>query len=307
MVKDDKLALSKFHSKFATERDCKNHLIHVRWPHGFVCPKCGSTEYSFYKCKNGFFECKKCHKQTSITVGTVMQNTHLPIATWFWAIWLVSTDKRGISAVQLSRQLGICYESAWYLLKRIRTAMGKKDANYQLAGLVEMDTFYFGGRDEGNGHQGHAADKERVMIAVSRTDEAHPRPFYVKMQVFKQINAESVKDFANRWVEKGSTVDSDDAAELVSGLAGNYTHTHKKYVKPKKNEICLDADGKKPYQPLGWLHITVSNVKNLLRGTYHGNVRHDIQPYLDEFCYRYNRRNNPDEMFSRLLRDVTLA
>ena len=127
------------------------------------------------------------------------------------------------------------------------------------------------------------------------------------MQVFDQINAETVKTFANGWVKEGSTIDSDAAAELISGLAGNYTHIHKKYVKPNKNEICPDADGKKPYQQLDWLHITIGNAKNMLRGTYHGNVRHGIQQYLDEFCYRYNRRNSPDEMFSRLLRDVTLT
>ena len=109
----------------------------------YKSPKCGCTEYYPFRGRNAF-QCRACRHQTSVTAGTLMHRTHLPLTVWFWAIYLCATDKRGISAVQLSRTLGICYESAWYLLHRIRAAMGKRDEKYELSGIVEMDDGYVG-------------------------------------------------------------------------------------------------------------------------------------------------------------------
>ena len=122
MARAESITFWEFRTRFSTEEACRAELFRLRFPNGFVCPKCGCTEYYPVRGRNAF-QCRACRHQTSVTAGTVMHRTHLPLTVWFWAIYLCATDKRGISAVQLSRTLGICYESAWYLLRRIRSAM----------------------------------------------------------------------------------------------------------------------------------------------------------------------------------------
>ena len=131
MARAESITFQEFRTRFNTEDTCRAELFRLRYPNGFVCPKCGCTEYYSVRGRNTF-QCRACRHQTSITAGTVMHRTHLPLTVWFWAIYLCATDKRGISAVQLSRTLGICYESAWYLLLRIRAAMGQRDEKYVL-------------------------------------------------------------------------------------------------------------------------------------------------------------------------------
>jgi len=116
---------------------CWEELFRLRFPDGFACPKFGCREYYPIRTRNTC-QCRNCRRQTSVTAGTVMHRTHLPLTAWFWAMYLCATDKRGISASQLSRLLGVCHETAWYLLSHIRTAMRQRDANYALPELVEM-------------------------------------------------------------------------------------------------------------------------------------------------------------------------
>jgi transposase-like protein len=116
-------------------------MFKLRFPKGFICPKCGNQTYSFLKSR-GLFQCSQCRRQTSLTSGTVMHKTHLPMTVWFWAIYLISKDKRGISATQLATELSLSYETAWYLLHRIRKAMSQRDMEYLLSGVVELDDTY---------------------------------------------------------------------------------------------------------------------------------------------------------------------
>ena len=137
MAHTESITFQEFRARFSTENACRAELFRLRFPNGFFCPKCGCTEYYPVRGRNTF-QCRACRHQTSVTAGTVMHCTHLPLTVWFGAIYLCATDKRGISAVQLSRTLNICYESAWYLLHRIRRAMAQRDEKYALSGIVEM-------------------------------------------------------------------------------------------------------------------------------------------------------------------------
>ena len=135
MAVAERITFTDFQKRFKTEEQCREYLFRQRFPDGFVCPSCGAKEY-YPIYRRNLSQCKKCRKQTSVTSGTVMHRTHLSLVLWFWAIYLCVNDKRGISASQLSRMLEIGYESAWYLLKRIRKAMGQRDSNYLLSGLM---------------------------------------------------------------------------------------------------------------------------------------------------------------------------
>ena len=172
MARAESITFGEFRTRFSTEEACRAELFRLRFPNGFVCPKCGCTEYYPVRGRN-VFQCRACRHQTSVTAGTVMHRTHLPLTVWFWVIYLCATDKRGISAVQLSRTLGICYESAWYLLHRIRAAMGKRDEKYELSGIVEMDDGYVG-RVTRNGRRLSAASGKQDEGCVVCSDAAPP-------------------------------------------------------------------------------------------------------------------------------------
>ena len=177
MARAESITFEEFRTRFSTEEICRAELFRSRFPNGFVCPKCGCTEYYPVRGRNTF-QCRACRHQTSVTAGTVMHRTHLPLTAWFWAIYLCATDKRGISAVQLSRTLGICYESAWYLLHRIRAAMGKSDEKYELSGIVEMGDGYIG-RVTRNGRRLSAASGGQDEGCGVCSDATPPLRFFL--------------------------------------------------------------------------------------------------------------------------------
>ncbi|MBF0467140.1 MAG: IS1595 family transposase, partial [Nitrospirae bacterium] len=183
--------LLDFQSKFSTEEECEQRLFELRWSDGFVCPRCGHKEYfklpkrKLYQCKN-----KECKYQSSVTSGTVMHRSRTPVLKWFWAIYLVSTDKRGISALALSKRLSVSYWVAWTMLQKIRKGMSDRDSNYQLAGIIEMDDSYFGGKKEGD-KRGRGTSKTTVLIEVSTHGDAMN---YARMNVVDAPDGESIKD-----------------------------------------------------------------------------------------------------------------
>ena len=144
------LSLREYMERFSSEEKCAEYLIEKKWPQGFRCPKCGSKNAYYIKTRKKY-QCKECKHQTSITAHTIMHRSHLPLMTWFTAIYFVARDKRGISAVSLAGKVDVCYETAWYMLVRIRKAMDMKEHEYMLEGTMEMDDSYFGAIKTQNG------------------------------------------------------------------------------------------------------------------------------------------------------------
>lgn len=286
MAKSTAITFEEFRAQYETNEACREELFRLRFPDGFVCPKCGCREYYPIRTRNTC-QCRNCRRQTSVTAGTVMHRTHLPLTAWFWAMYLCATDKRGISASQLSRLLGVCYESAWYLLDRIRTAMGQRDANYVLSGLVEMDDCYLGGPCSG-GKRGRGTDKAKVVVAVSKTDQG--KPLFAHMQVVEDLKTETLQEFVNQHLTEGSVVECDGCSSY-RGLTG---------------VNCLGKTFDAASGDLKWLHKSISNLKALLLGTYHGRCS-KLQSYLNEFCFRLNRRRTINQLFPRLVRAVATS
>ena len=288
MSQQAEVSFKEFRQRFQAEEACEAFLFEQRWPEGFVCPKCGEKGcYRLHGRRE--YICKQCRRQSSVTAGTVLHHTHLPLTVWFWAIYLVARDKRGISASQLSRELEIAYSSAWYLLHRLRSAMRGKDKDYVLSGIVELDDAYFGAPSS-NGKRGRGTDKTSVLAAVSLTDEGHPR--FLKMQVSK-LDAESVRAVAQKIVRSGSEIHSDALGSFRAALQGEYVHHYQVFDK--------DCGA------LHWIHILISNVKSFLLGTYHGIGKKHLQRYFDEFAFRFNRRFWPQQLFSRLVSAVAAS
>lgn len=285
MTQRKSFTLLEFQDRFNNEAACREHLFNVRWPNGFSCPNCGGQSYGYISTR-GLYQCKVCRHQTSLTAGTVMHRSRTPLRVWFWAIYLVACDKRGCSALSVSKALGISYWKAWTMLHKIRRAMSKRDTDYKLCGLIEMDDAYFGSPKEG-GKRGRGTTKAKTIVSVSTSSKGNP--MFAKMDVIDQIDQETIHNVASKEVVQGSTIKS-DGLNVYSKLPDKgYLHTS---TVIKDTNVC---------KALPWLHILVSNAKAFIAGTYHGLGRKHLQAYLDEFCYRFNRRFWEDQLFERLL------
>jgi transposase-like protein len=286
MAQQASMTLTEFMKKFAAEEACEEYLYHIRWPEGFICPKCGIKDAPYQIISRHQYQCRYCNHQASVTAGTIMDKTRTPLSKWFLAIYLISTDKRGCSALRLKRELGIAYDTAWTMTHKIRNAMGRRDGLYLLQGIVEMDDSFFGSPSEG-GKRGRGTDKTPVVIGLSLDEQG--RPGYVKAQVIASVDGDSLLKFAESAIHQGSTIRSDG---------------YSPYNKLKENGYRLEAecfDSKEKPEHLKWLHIVVSNMKAFLLGTYHGVGGGHLQAFLDEFCYRFNRRSWQDQLFPRTL------
>ena len=137
------MTVSEFRSRFGDEVRCAEYLTVQRWPNGFVCPRCGGRSRG-YMASRRVHECAECGYQSSITAGTIFHKTRTPLTSWLWAIYRMSQDKKGISALQLSKEIGVSYPTAWLMQHKIRKAMADRDQGYQLPGLIEVDEGYVG-------------------------------------------------------------------------------------------------------------------------------------------------------------------
>lgn len=282
MSKKKTLSFNQFIKRFPNEKACAEYLYQIKWPNGFVCPVCGHRHC--YPIK-GYrrYQCAKCHHQTSLTANTVMHRSHLPLKKWFWAIYLVACDKRGISALALAEKIEVCYETAWNVLRRVRAAMEMRDEHYMVGQIVEFDDAYFGAKIKGV--RGRGAGNQGVFIAVSKDTDG--RPAYLKMHVTDNVQIPSVTNFATKYIAPGSVVQTDSFKSYRKPLAKGYTHE------------AQDFDPNSEH--LRWLHRITGNAKAFINGTYHGTSTKHLQMYLSEFCYRFNRRSFGGAIFDRLL------
>lgn len=278
------MSLLDFQRRFPDERKCHEYLAKIRFPGGFACPRCSSHSAALIE-KRSLWQCRACRGQVSVTAGTMFHRTRTPLLVWFWAIFLVAIDKRGHSALQLSRELSVPYDRAWRMLHKIRAAMADRDTQYTLDGIVELDEAYFGAPDEGK--RGRGTRRAKGLVALSLTPDSKPR--FVKIQTTKRLDARSVKTFVTAGIAQGTTIRT-DGLNIYNDLR-ELGFIHEATIAPGKSENDV----------LFWTHIVISNAKTFILGTFHGLDDMHIQRYLDEFCYRFNRRHRETEMFDRLL------
>ena len=283
-MKTPTISLLEWQNRFGTEKACASEITKYRWANGFICPACAHNK-AWYIQTRKVYQCCKCQHQTSITAGTLFHSTNLPLVKWFWAIYLMVTDKGGISAMRLSKQINVSWLTARNMLRKLRTAMGHRDSLYRLVEeLIEMDDTYIGGKKPGKRGRG-AAGKRPVLIAVERKDEGSG---FVAMKAVDTISKETVKDFLKYHVQKGNHIRT-DAFPALNIIQEDHVHEKKKTP---------------PHEAGTWLpkvHIIIGNLKIFLNGTYHGVTSKYLQEYLDEFCYRFNRRFWEPELPFRLL------
>ena len=278
------LSLLQFKKKFPNERACRKALKKTRWPKGFVCPKCSHTR-AYDRPQRRLLECAGCGYQASLTAGTIFHHTRTPLLKWYWAIYLASQDKGGVSAMRLSKQLELGYKTAWAMLHKIRKAMGQRDSRYTLSGSIEMDDAFFGGTGKGKRGRG-ATNKTTVMVMIeTKGDKAG----FIAMQTLKSVSGERVEKVTQKHIEPSQKIRTDGLPAF--SVLKKMGHQHDGRPIP----------GKQAHKELPWVHIAISNAKRFLLGTYHGVSRKYHQDYLNEFCYRFNRRSWEQQMTDRLL------
>jgi transposase-like protein len=279
--------LEEFQSSFSTEDACRAYLFASRWPEGFRCPGCGGPD-AFEVTTRGLHECRECGHQTSVTAGSVLHATRVPLRLWFWAAYLVATHTPGISAVQLQRQLGLTrYETAWTMLQKLRGAMVRPERD-RIRGVVEVDESYVGGVEEGRrAGRLKTSTKAIVVAAVEVRGQGSGR---VRMAVIPDVSAASLVPFVEAAVEPGSVVRTDGWRGYQPLITAGYDHRPKTVGKEDSASVSFPR-----------VHRVFSNLKTWLAGTHHGVSRKHLPQYLNEFVFRFNRRKTPMAAFQSLL------
>ena len=281
-------SLLEFERRFPDEAACAEWLLERRWAGGFVCPGCGHDGYWRLGRKVLTLQCRACRRETSVTAGTVMHRSHLPLRIWFIAAWLVATHRDGMSARRLWLQLGLgSYKSAWLLLRKLRAAMVDPGRS-PLDGLVEVDETGLPFRAKGEPVAAEPGRSHDGKLLVAGAVEIRGKgPGRVRLAVIEDYSAASLGGFVAAAIAPGATVVSDG----WSGYKGLEEVRHDPRIV-----------GETPaHQVLPRAHRVFANAKRWALGVCHGLRGKHLQAYLDEYVFGFNRRHAPPAAFARLL------
>jgi transposase-like protein len=271
----------EFEDAFSTEEKCQAALMKLKWPEGFVCPKCKGVQ-SRRKVRNRMV-CVACRHETSLLCDTLFTNTNKTLREWFHALWWIAAQKNGISASGFQNIMGLgCYETAWTWLHKLRNSMARTGLD-KLTGSVEVDEAFIGGVQEGTAGRG-AGGKVLVVVAAEHRGRKLGR---VRLAVIPNASAHSLGTFIQARVAQGSTIITDGWRGYRNIGALGYRH------EVDRSEKALPK-----------VHLTISLLKRWMLGTHQGRVSAKyLQCYLNEFVFRFNRRtaNSRGLLFASLL------
>lgn len=270
------MSLAAFQTAYGSEARCHTALVAQRWPEGFICPKCQGRRHSYYAGRQ-LFQCSACRTQTSLKAGTVFHKSKVPLTKWFLAIYLLTQSKNDISALELSRQLGVKYDTAWGMKHKLMAAMAERNKAYRLKGEVQIDDAYLGGERKGTPGRG-AAGKTPFLAAVETRDG---KPVYIKLRRVAAFTKEAVKSYAKDALEPGCAVVSDGLYCFESLPDAGMTHTAIR--RGRASRRIVDPRFK-------WVNTCLGNIKGAITGTCRAIRPQHAGRYLAAYEYRFNRR-----------------
>ena len=282
------LSLPQFLKQYGTEEHCHNALFNWRWPTGFVCPECGHVGYCEIAGR-GVYQCHRCHRQTSLTSGTIFEYTKLPLTTWFLGMFFLTQTKNGVSALELRRQLGIGYNAALRMKHKLMQVMKERDDSHPLFGIIQVDDAYWGGEQSGGKRGRGAPGKTPFVAAVQTNEEGHP--IAMRFTQLPGFRKEAIAKWAQRHLAAGSLVVSDGLACFGGVVEAGCEHEGIG-TGGGPASVTLEA--------FTWINTMIGNVKNAMHGSYHAINHRHLPRYLAEFCYRFNRRFKLEDMIPRL-------
>jgi ISXO2-like transposase domain/Transposase zinc-ribbon domain len=279
------LSEAQFRESYGTEERCRAVVEKLRWPKGFVCPRCGGCEGKWLSTRPKM-QCRACRHQVSLTAGTIFHATKLPLTTRFLAMWLIATAKNGISSVELGRRLGIKQTHAWSLKQKLMHVMAERDGKKRLDGRVEMDDAYLGGHRPGR----RGAGKQPFVAAVSTSDDRRPRK--MKLLPVKGFRKREIKRLVSGHVASASRLVTDGLSCWTAAAEAGLEHA-----------AMVTGSGRRAAQwsPFKWVDTTLGNVKAAITGTYRRISPEHAGRYLASYAWRFNRRFQLDSLIPRLV------
>jgi len=275
-------------AQFPDEAACVERLRKLRWPDGFVCPRCGGRGSVAIQTRR-LEQCRSCRYQASITAGTIFHRTRKPLRLWFLAIFFLGRHKTGISALQLQKDLGLgSYKTAWAWLHKVRSALRERP-EFRLTGLVEADETYVGARHE-RGAPGRTLRGKSLVAAV--VENRGERAGALRLEVLPDASQPELGPFVRGAIDQATATVRTDG---WSGYGDLREHG-------AQHRAVVQGDPARATTILPWSHIVFSNLKGWLRGTFHGVSRKHLPRYLQEFVYRTNRRWLEHDLFFYVLR-----
>lgn len=282
-------SLPEFFKDYGSNEQCELALFNWKWPDGFICPNCGSKHHCFLPSRR-VYQCNQCHHQTSLISGTIFASSNLPLSLWFLSIYLITQSKTGMSALELKRQIGVSYNTAWSIKHKIMQVMKERDDDKPLSGIIQLDDVYWGGELHG-GSRGRGSENKTPFVAAVSTN-AEGNPISMNMNVVKGFRLTEISRWSKRHLQAGSTVVSDGLACFSAVTDAGCEH----------NPIVTGGGPKSvEKEEFIWVNTMIGNVKNAITGTYHAIDHRHLPRYLAEFCYRFNRRFDLRNMFPRFV------
>jgi len=291
----------EFITHFPDEESCEIYLKGHKDTTGIYCKTCSGFSKHYWFSASKFFECSKCRRRTSLKAGTIMESSNLSLHTWFTALLLMSATKKGFSCLEFQRQLGLKrYETAFNLMHKIRTVMGKRDDLYLLKGMVEYDEAYVEKATkrmvQDRLKRGKGSQKQAIVAVASESTPLED-PLsgkkgrhcgFFKLKVLGDVTRVSVEGFVKESIDPKSVLFTDKNPAYVN------------LEKMVENHIKVKSSYKSANGDLNWVHTAISNLKRNLLGIYHMVREKHLQSYLNEFAYKLNRRYFGDKLFDRL-------
>lgn len=299
---DNEMNLLNFNTRFPNEETCRQYLKEKREAEGITCKKCSGQKHYWLE-SMGLWKCASCGSWTNLRAGTIMEKSHMPVRTWFMCIHLMTSTKKAFSALEMQRQLGVKrYEPIWYMMQKIRRSMGKRDSRYQLNGNIELDDAFFEIVDlsENNDQEKRGrGSKKQQKVLVMIESEPNPKQTnphkknrsmgFVKMVTMDDLTSIGVNYEVSKAVNENSSILSDGYHSFAR--LNQVVKNHKQVVTPSKEA----------HKTLPWVHTVISNAKRLFLGVHHSIGKDYLQSYLNEFCYKLNRRNFNSDLFDRMI------
>ena len=299
------MKLLEFSERFPDEESCRHYLKDQREKFGIECKHCGCHHHYWDKSNNRWV-CAKCGSGTTLTSGTVMHGSKLPLLYWFTAIHLLTSTKKTFSALEMQHQLGHKrYQPIWEMMHKLRSVMGMRDDRYSLSGSIELDEAFFTSENSdiekkneklkaGAGSQ--RKSKVLVMIESTPIDDGEKKkgkkdrkPGHLKMKVLSNLKADTISEKAEEAISDTGKIIA-DKSKSHTGIDGKFKETKTVVIPPEQAAKILP-----------WVHTAISNAKSQLLDMYHGIKDEFLQNYLNEFCWKFNRRRFSEHLFDRLM------
>lgn len=305
-AKTTNMKLLSFTKRFSDEETCREYLRQKREEQGITCKRCKCQKHYWISTME-LWKCAKCKSRTNLRAGTIMEKSHIPVLTWFTCMHLMTSTKKSISALEMQNQLSMKrYEPVWYMMQKIRQSMGKRDKNYKLKGHIEVDDAFFHIVDANvdeqrkNSHLNHSrgsVKQGKVLVMVESTPNPKQQNPHKKKRIMGFVKMITMDDLSIIGVNYELKKAVDSQSHIYTDAYPSYKNstdvvaTHTKQVTPK-NEA---------HEKLPWVHTMISNAKRQLLGVHHSIGKPYLQNYLNEFCYKLNRRTFETDLFDRMI------